>query len=85
MAQDPIPTLLRQFADIMEQKRDSETRNLWTRGRVAEYLGVDLKTLDAERCKPDFPKPFLIGGKNRLLRWRPDEVEEWACSVRGRF
>jgi len=44
---------------------------------IAAMLGFSPRQV-AERivCKPDFPKPFRLGGHGHP-RWRMSEVEEW--------
>ena len=55
---------------------------LWTVADVAEFFGISKRTLREWReLDPTFPMPLDLPG--RTLRWHPDDVIEWALSLRA--
>lgn len=58
----------------------------WTRSEVAEYLGVDPKTVTAyvtrRQPKSDpIPLPIMFGGRPV---WRPEDIRAWHARRPGR-
>lgn len=49
-----------------------DSRACWTREDVAEYLGIDPKTVD-RLVKPKLPPTSYVG---RLPRWKAEKVME---------
>ena len=76
---DALKMLVEAIAD------DDQPRGLWTKTQVTEYLACDAKTLDTMRAESDFPKPFLLANRSRMLRWCAHEVEAWARSHRANY
>ncbi len=60
----------------------AKPRPLMTIRDVCEYLAVDKKTLYVYRYGADFPKPALLGGSDKALRWEFDEVRAWVLGQR---
>lgn len=58
-------------------------RILWDAEQAAAYLGVTARHF-AERiaCKPDFPKAIRLAEIKGGLRWKAEEVMDWAESRR---
>ena len=56
-------------------------RKLLTAAQVAEYLGIQPKTLMNQRTRREFPGSLgrRIGG---AVRWDPAELEEWVHQQR---
>ena len=48
---------------------------------VAAYLGVKLDTIRSWRKRGQLPTAYKIGN---LVRWRKDEIERWALTLRER-
>lgn len=60
-------------------------RVLWDSTQVGAYLGITGRHF-AERiaCKPDFPKAIRLAEIKGGLRWKAEEVMDWAESRRER-
>lgn len=66
---------------LIESDSKGQPLHLWTVGDVAEYFRISERTLREWReLDPTFPMPLDLPG--RTLRWHPDDVVEWALSLR---
>lgn len=54
------------------------TKNLMTPEEVAEYLGLEVETLNVWRCTKRYNLPYTKIG--RLVRYRPEDVEAFIAS-----
>jgi len=52
--------------------------NLMTPEQVAEYLGIEVETLNVWRCTKRYNLPYTKIG--RLVRYRADDVEAFVTS-----
>ena len=77
-----LQTLLRQLADQLDEPH-SVARPLLTKKQVAQYLACSESKVDEYRGEDDFPCPIMLGGSRKMLRWLPDEVENWALRHRA--
>lgn len=65
-----------------EEFETHDGEQLWTALHVAEYFRVSERTLREWRdADPTFPLPLDLPG--RTLRWHPQDVVDWALSLRG--
>ena len=55
---------------------------LWKIENIGEYFQTTPDTVYRKIvCRPTFPRPIKIPGGPK--RWKPEEVKEWAESMRG--
>jgi predicted DNA-binding transcriptional regulator AlpA len=58
-------------------------RLLWDSEQAAVYLGYSTNHFTQFiACKPDFPRAFQLAEKKGGLRWKAEEVMDWAESRR---
>lgn len=61
-------------------------RVLWDSEQAAAYLGVTPNHLTGRiACKPDFPKAIRLAEIKGGLRWKAEEVMDWAESRREKM
>ena len=51
---------------------------LLTKTDAAEVMGCSIRTLENWIAAGQFPRPVKIGP--RLVRWRPEDLQEWVES-----
>jgi predicted DNA-binding transcriptional regulator AlpA len=76
---DRLDTLI----GVLTRQSIKPDRVLWDSEQAAAYLGFGARYFTGTiACKPDFPRAIRLAETKGGLRWKAEEVMEWAESRR---
>ncbi len=81
MTETAILEKLDDLIAVLKRPSVPADRVLWDSAQAGAYLGISSRHF-AERiaCKPDFPRAIRLAEIKGGLRWKAEEVMEWAES-----
>lgn len=62
---------------IATNGQEHESLSLLSAGKLAERLGVSIRTLWRLRAAGKLPHPIRLGGS---VRWRPEDIQAWIAA-----